>query len=256
MLKRTIKALVDVAGLTIIRNDTLIALTSKSNPFVEQKRLANAGLLTIFDVGACIGEITRAYVEMFPTARVYSFEPFFESYDKLRASFVNYPNVRVYNMGLSDKSGRQQFYSNTFSPTNSLLEPSSAADKAWGQGVVQAQALVECDFTTLDEFIGKNNIAHIDILKMDVQGSETKVLDGAASALREGRIALIYSEIITMPTYKGQQNLWEILRAFDEYGMDLHNMYNFSFNDNGRIRQFDAIFVRRSPKAMPEAQMT
>jgi hypothetical protein len=35
-------------------------------------------------------------------------------------------------------------------------------------------------------------------------------------ALKEGRIAIIYSEIITMPTYKDQKKLWDILRAFDE----------------------------------------
>ncbi len=171
------------------------------------------------------------YVEMFPTAQVYSFEPFFGSFEQLRTNMINYPNVHVYNIGLSDRRGRQHFYSNTYAPTNSLLEPSAAADDTWGKGVVRAQALVECEFTTLDEFIEENNIPSIDILKMDVQGSETKVLNGAKRALQDERIALIYSEVITMPTYKDQPKLWEILRAFDEYGMALHNVYNVHFTN-------------------------
>jgi hypothetical protein len=146
-------------------------------------------------------------------------------------------------MGLSDRSGSQLFYSNMFAPTNSLLEPDPAADETWGKDVVRAKAVVECEFVALDEFVEKNNITRIDILKLDVQGSETEILNRARNALKNGIIALIYSEIITMPTYKGQQKLWETLRAFDHYGMDLHNNLKFS---NGRISQFDAIFVRRS----------
>jgi FkbM family methyltransferase len=244
MLKTAIKSLAGILGLTIIRSDAL----RKYNPFAEQKRLVDLGSLTIFDVGAYIGEISKVYAELFPTAQVYSFEPFFGSFEQLKRNMVRYPNVHVYNMGLSDRGGRQQLYSNTFDATNSLLEPSPAADKTWGKGVVQAQALIESEFTTLDEFIEKNNIAEIDILKMDVQGAETRVLTGADKALKEGRIALIYSEVITMPTYKNQKKLWEILRAFDEYGMDLHNVYDLEFQDDGTMTQFDAIFVRRCPK--------
>jgi FkbM family methyltransferase len=240
MLKRAVKGLAGLAGLSIIRR-------GHSDPFAEQKRLAGGGPLTIFDVGAFIGDISRAYVNIFPTAHVYSFEPFSRSFEQLMANMVAYPNVHVYNIGLSDIAGRQVFYTNTFAPTNSLLEPDPAANKTWGNGVVRGRAAAECEFTTLDEFIEKNNIARIDILKIDVQGAETRVLDGAKNALKDGRIALIYSEIITMPTYKGQERLWQILRTFDEYGMDLHNIYNFSFESNSeRLRQFDAIFVRHT----------
>ena len=174
MLKTAVKSLAGILGLTIIRSDALSALMCKSNPFAEQKRLAGLGSLTIFDVGAYIGEISRAYVELFPAAQVFSFEPFVGSFEQLKRNMTSYPNVHVYNMGLSDRGGRHQFYSNTFAPTNSVLEPSPAADKTWGKGVVQTQALIECEFTTLDEFIEKNNISKLDILKMDVQGTETR----------------------------------------------------------------------------------
>lgn len=249
MLKTAVKSLAGILGFTIIRSDALSWALGRSNPFAEQKRLAGLGPLTIFDVGAYIGEISKVYAELFPAAQVYSFEPFFGSFEQLKRNMTSFPNVHVYNMGLLDRGGRQQFYSNTFAPTNSLLEPDSAADKTWGKGVVQTQALIECEFATLDEFIEKNNIAKVDILKMDVQGTETRVLTGATKALNEGRIAVIYSEIITMPTYKDQKKLWEILRAFDEHGMVLHNVYNLQFQDDGTIKQFDAIFVRRCPQA-------
>jgi ABC-type sugar transport system ATPase subunit len=77
MLKTARKSLAAILGLTIIRSKALSVLTCKSNPFAEQKRLAGLGSLTIFDVGAYIGEVSRAYVELFHAARVYSLEPFF-----------------------------------------------------------------------------------------------------------------------------------------------------------------------------------
>jgi FkbM family methyltransferase len=247
MLKRAFKGLAGLAGLSIIRKGTFTALLGHSDAFVEQKRLAGPGPLTIFDVGAYNGEISREYVVNFPTAQVYAFEPFPSSFEQLKANMITYSTVHVYNMGLSDKSGRQVFYSNTFAPTNSLLEPDAAAAKTWGNDVVRAHGAVECEFTTLDEFIEEQKISKVDILKIDVQGAEIRVLNGGRNALSAGRIALIYSEIITMPTYKGQKKLWDILKTFDECGMDLHNIYNFSFEPHsGRLRQVDAIFVRRS----------
>jgi Methyltransferase FkbM domain len=77
---------------------------------------------------------------------------------------------------------------------------------------------------------------------MDVQGAEIQILDGAKKMLASHRIGLIYAEIITMPTYKGQSSFWEILRRFEDCGKCLYNMYNFSLVE-GRLRQIDAIFV-------------
>jgi FkbM family methyltransferase len=246
VLKRAVKGLAGLAGLRIIRKGALTASLGHSNAFVEQKRLSGPGPLTIFDVGAFNGEISRVYVTDFPTAQIYSFEPFPSSFEQLKVNMITYPNVHIYNIGLSDESGRQVFYSNTFAQTNSLLEPDAAAAETWPTLYGRMQR-VECEFTTLDEFMEEQKISNVDILKIDVQGAETRVLNGGRNAFSAGRIALIYSEIITRPTYKGQKKLWEILKTFDECGMDLHNIYNFHFEPHsGRLQQVDAIFVRRS----------
>src|SRR5262245_21013192 len=143
MLRKFIKGLAHIVGPSTVRSDSLAALVAKADPFAEQKRLVGDGPLVIFDVGAYIGQISRAYVDLFPMARVHSFEPFPSSFEQLRSNLINYPNVHVHNKGLSDRSGPQLFYSNTFAPTNSLLEPDPAADETWGKDVVRAKAVAE-----------------------------------------------------------------------------------------------------------------
>jgi FkbM family methyltransferase len=210
--------------------------------FIEQKRLLKDEAITIFDVGANVGNITNLYNGLFPKSIIYAFEPFPRSFATLQENVRLYPNVHVFNFGLADRSGTLSFHDNTSAATNSLLEPDAAADMTWGVGVVKSKGIVHCPFTTVDEFVAENGISFIDILKMDVQGAEIQILDGAKKMLASHRIGLIYAEIITMPTYKGQSSFWEILRRFEDCGKCLYNMYNFSLVE-GRLRQIDAIFV-------------
>ena len=188
------------------------------------------------------GDISKAYRDLFPRSTIYSFEPFPQSFATLQKNMEPYPNVRVFNLGLADRRGFLPFHDNTFAPTNSLLAPDVAADATWGLGVVKSKGIIHCPFITLDEFAAENGISFIDILKMDVQGAETQILDGAKGFLASHKIGLIYTEIITMPTYKGQKSFCEILKGFEECGMYLHNIYNFSFVEE-RLRQVDAIFI-------------
>lgn len=98
-------------------------------------------------------------------------------------------------------------------------------------------------FSTIDRFVAEENIPSIDVLKLDVQGAEYLVLKGAEKSIAASRINLIYSEIITQPTYKNQKELHEVLRLFHDYAFLLHNIYNLSRTSSGKLRQIDAIFT-------------
>ena len=58
--------------------------------------------------------------------------------------------------------------------------------------------------STLDEYALSKGIQHIDILKMDVQGSELNVLKGAENLLKSNKIDIIYSEVWFKAAYEGQ----------------------------------------------------
>jgi len=212
--------------------------------FLEQRRLIDKDAITIFDVGAHVGEVTARYRKLFPAATVYALEPFPESFSQLQANIQHDKLVHAINIGLTDRAGWFPLHDNTASCTNSLLAPDQAADETWGSGEVKSKGTILCAFDTLDHFVAERGIQFIDILKLDVQGTETRILDGAEACLAAKKIGLVYSEIIVMPTYMGQESFWKILRRFDEREMVLHNFYNHSLI-RGRLRQVDAIFVAK-----------
>jgi FkbM family methyltransferase len=240
-LRKAVKGAFEIFGFRIIQKNAFDALTQPSDPFAEQRRLTKREDITIFDVGAHIGDVSKLYSQLFPRSTIYSFEPFLQTFAKLQTSVQPYPNIHIVNCGLAGCSGLFPLYDNNSSATNSLFAPDPAADNTWGEGLVSSKGVVQCQFTTLDEFVAEKRIDFIDILKIDVQGAETQVLAGAKKSLASHKIGLIYAEIITMPTYKGQKPFWEILKWFEESGMSLYNIYNCSLTE-GRLRQIDAIF--------------
>jgi hypothetical protein len=60
--------------------------------------------------------------------------------------------------------------------------------------------------------------------------------------LRSGRVRVVYTEIMTLPSYAGQQELPEFLRMMQDYGFELFNFFNLNTTDRGQLRQVDAIF--------------
>jgi hypothetical protein len=96
----------------------------------------------------------------------------------------------------------------------------------------------------MDSFLVEKGIQAVDVLKLDVQGAEYLVMKGAEDSLRSRKIRIIYTEIITQPTYVGQRLLHEVLDLFSGYGYQLFNIYNLSVTRDGALRQVDAIFVQ------------
>ena len=217
------------------------------DPFHEQRRmLADVANPVIFDVGAHVGMTTLEYKNLFPGATVYSFEPFHESFQKLRAATERVSGVHLVNKALGCTAGEQRFRVNQSTATNSLLATDPRARETWnGMDVTDtvAETLVQVD--TLDHFLEENgDIGRIDVLKLDAQGAEMDILLGAEKSIAEGRIRILYSEIIVMPTYTGQRSLDEYLAFMRRHGFAMHNFYNPLFSNSGQLNQVDALFVR------------
>lgn len=213
------------------------------DPFIDQKNLIK-GIKgpVIFDVGAHHGQTSIMYSKLFKNGLIYSFEPYAESFKYLSTKVKRYDNIKPFNVALGNKIGKSKFYINPSSPTNSLLPTDAKAPQIWGDGLLESTDQTEVDVVTIDSFVEKYEIKRVDILKLDTQGTEYQIIEGAGKAFSEGRIKVIYTEIITMPTYIGQKELHEVLHIIQDKGFRLHNFYNYSLT-NGKLRQVDAIFT-------------
>jgi FkbM family methyltransferase len=222
---------------------------SHSASHAKKSLLAAVPAPVIFDVGASIGKTIDAYRDLFPASKIVGFEPFEESFAEARLRETQDGQTRVFNLALGAVNGPENFHVNSSAPTNSLLATDDHGPKVWGKGLLETQKTVQVDVVRLDDFLAKEGIQRVDLLKLDVQGAEPLVLEGAADTLANNRIGIIYTEIITMPTYVGQKSFDEMLKLFADRNFQLYNIYNCDSVD-GWLRQVDAIFVNKEFAAL------
>lgn len=223
------------------RRNLRLGLKSR-DPFVIIRELTRVERPLIFDVGAHVGLAATRFRELFPLASMHCFEPFPESFELLRAAVAGSSPLELHPLALAAAEGEAEFSVNRNSATNSLLASNADAELYWRGDTPVTTGTLKVRTTTVDAFAAERGIGSIDILKMDVQGGEYEVLQGARGLLGQGAIGLIYMELITSPTYIGQHSIRDYLELFESHGYVLFDLYNFG-RSNGRLLQTDIIVV-------------
>lgn len=147
---------------------------------------------TAFDVGANIGEWTGELLSLAPkVSQVHVFEPCSSSYTKLiERSFPAL--VCVSHMGLSSKPGTASLYvAGEASVLNALYQRKGLED---GWGIQPVEAMEEVTLSTIDTICAERAIAAVDFVKIDTEGHEVDVLEGAKNSLEKGLLKVIQFE--------------------------------------------------------------
>lgn len=213
---------------------------SKKCEWTIQQQLLLGKSNVIFDVGANRGNTTLKYLQLFPKATIHSFEPFADSYEILSNLYNKNLNVHINKFALSNDIGSTILNINKSTDTNSFLESKKIGANSDKGYVSVGEILV--DTNTIDNYCSENNIKEIDILKIDVQGSEIKVLEGALDMLRAGTIKLIYIETYFKQQYVDQPLFHDISKFLYSHNFLIQNIYDPYFSNNSMI-WCDAIFV-------------
>jgi FkbM family methyltransferase len=134
------------------------------------------------DVGANIGLYSLAFAWLAPRGRVYAFEPSPDTFDHLSQNVQNndLDNVETFKLALGDQAeGTVHFHDFPFFTAGSFAvdDDSFLTSEALGSNYFEAPA------TTLDSFVAEHGIDRIDLVKIDVEGAELSVLDGAKETL-------------------------------------------------------------------------
>ena len=205
---------------------------------------------TIFDIGAHTGDFARQFLDTFPEATVYCFEPSPRSFRALADRFAGNPRVKVYDTAVLERSGTTGFFCNRVSPTDSVLAPAAGSDR-WVDGgdgsSLRCVEKVQVRSTSLDDFCRENGIPSIDVLKVDTQGAELRVIAGAKGLLGERRIRAILAELLFVPVYEGQPYFSDICACLGSSGYHLVNLFNLRFDeeDQLQIKWADGLFIFR-----------
>lgn len=136
------------------------------------------------DVGANIGQHSLFMSRL--ATQVHSFEPFAKVRERLLLQIAHnaLQNIRVHALGLSNENARLPFYA----PTGSNEGIGSFDASTTSKGNV---AIGELELVRGDDYLAREGIDHIDILKMDVEGFEKLALEGLRETLRATRPLLV-----------------------------------------------------------------
>jgi FkbM family methyltransferase len=142
---------------------------------------------TIFDVGANIGQSSELFLKGFPRAQIYAFEPVQQTCRQLEQNMGRHRQVRCFNVALGSYQGKGQMVLQG-TPDMFFL-----ADQSRQAGADSANK-EEIAVVTLDTFCRDHGVRQINYLKIDTEGGDLHVLQGAEQMLAEQRIDLVQVE--------------------------------------------------------------
>ena len=239
-IKKIISKTLRFFGYEIQRHSS--ASLSVKEPFYHFRNLLDNSQPVIFDVGAYVGDTIKKFNSSFPESDIHAFEPFDESFSLLKNRFQKTDKIFLNNIAIGDHSlANMKMYITQNKGSSSLLEPTKDANEFWEGTPLSTQKEVKVETITIDKYCQQYNIESIDILKIDVQGNELRVLQGAKRMLKEKRVNLIFTEISIAPNYKEQSEIDEVIKLLRENKYRIFNFFKMKHKE-GQLIECDVLF--------------
>jgi len=179
--------------------------------------------MTVFDVGAHIGELTMLFSRLVGQGTVHAFEAAQSCFDRLLANCgnLNPRNLFLHHAAVAEREGEIE------------LQVYDDAHLAWNTRAIRPLASYGIDVTpvgservqaiTLDDYCERNAIAQIDLLKIDVEGAELQVLVGAKELLAKHRVQCVAFEF-GQTTFDMGNTPEQIEELLERHGYAIRNL--------------------------------
>lgn len=200
----------------------------------------------VIDVGANIGQFAQSIRRAGYAADIYSIEPQSAAHQQLLTACQNDPRWHAApRCAVGARSGRANLNISGNSVSSSLLrvlarhteaEPRSSTIRT------ETVTVVTLDELLLSRFEDRTR----PYLKIDTQGSEGQILDGAKETL--GRCIGVQLELSLVPLYEGQAQFEELMDRMRQLGFNLWALWPGFFDaESGQMLQMDGVFFRDRP---------
>lgn len=193
---------------------------------------------TVIDVGANRGQFLLVAARRFPDAALVAFEPLPGPRALLVRALPRRRPVRLLDVAVSDRRGEAAFHVSRADDSSSLL-PISAAQTSIFPGTGEV-AQVTVRTARLDEVLVPADLRAPVLLKIDVQGGELAVLEGAVGILP--RVTTVLVECSFTQLYEDQPTADEVIRFLHGRGFRLHSVGQVTTDAGGRPVQADLVF--------------
>lgn len=195
----------------------------------------------VFDVGANEGQFGSFLRRQGYKGEIISFEPNPEAFERLKRNAAGDDHWQCFNLGFGTAPGIAELNVSEYSAYSSLLGQSAALGALDAKARVVRKVRVQIE--TFDRFIRNHGISASNaLLKIDTQGFEKAVLEGAVSALQELRGVQL--ELSLKNIYEGQPLIEEMIPCMKQRGYALY-AFNAGLSDRntGELLETDGIFL-------------
>ena len=188
----------------------------------------------ILDVGAYHGEWTQLVRHYYPEARFLMIEAQPKLESVLKAVAAADPNRIEYRMALLGPERRDAV--NFFQ----MDIPITTGSSLYAEQTLYARSVVQLPMVRLDDVARGGKFQ---LLKIDVQGAELDVLEGAPNTL--ANVEALFLELSLVEYNKGAPLIADVIAAVKARDFLLSDLYPAVRNSTGSLLQVDAVFLRR-----------
>ncbi len=221
----------------------IVDFTAKSHPLAREKKLFESyGIALVLDVGANTGQYAERLRLNGYKGEIISFEPLSEAYEILARRAKTDAHWQAMHFALGNTSCRAEINVAGNSKSSSILEMLPSHIKSAPKSEYVRKEGIE--IKTLDSIFSeicpeRQNT----VLKIDTQGYEERVIEGARQTLPF--IDSIQVETSLVPLYKGELLFNDMCRLLDGKGYSLVSITpGFCNKETGQLLQVDGFFHR------------
>ncbi len=177
-----------------------------------QKIISKNGI--VIDIGGHAGQFTKIFSKLSENGHVYTFEPGNYAYSILRIvkRLKNLNNVSIFKMGISSHDG-----DSTLSVPIKKSGSIGYGRSCIGNNVFEKSIDEKIQLVTLDTFVKQQKIPHIQFIKIDVEGHEISVLEGAQKTIKAYNPAVMI-EINKNHLSKFSKTPEDVVLFFEKFG--------------------------------------
>ncbi len=132
------------------------------------------------DVGANIGHYTFMFEKLAGSENVYAFEPILDNYNHLNEVFKN---CHIHQIALSNENKIKKFKIPIINDI--VFDTRGKLDIDIIEGNENGFKTFDVSCETMDSFVKNKKLNRVDFIKIDVEGHELKVLEGAIKTLKQ-----------------------------------------------------------------------
>ena len=198
---------------------------------------------TIIDIGANRGMFSKTSNYLFNNAEIIAYEPLQDCFKELQKMSRIIPSFECYNYAIGNKFEKGQIFKSEYDYSSSLLKMAKLHKKAFP--VSDNMEIENIQITTLDKELLGRKLKKPILVKIDVQGYENFVIDGAREILRETDILIC--ELSFYKLYENQSLFEDIYNQLKALNFRFFGSLNEILHPaNSAILQIDGLFINNN----------